>query len=245
MKTPNTRLVVLVMIVLASLLAVAPAFARAGGGKGGGGAALGVFGLIVYASYYAIWRTVLMVKRLSVANLLDRLAAVDGAFSQSRIHEMVESTYFAAQNAWTNNNLEAIRHRMSPELFTKWQNTLAAQTSCGHRNILADIELHAIYLIGVSDHDGWRQDRVTVLVHGSMVDFVVHEDSQTVICAAGQSATDAKKKNSFWERWTLSRDGTGAWVLAAVSEDAGITAILQQPNESTDRRYLDWAAHHG
>ncbi len=235
------RFSLLLAVFLMVFITVAPAFARAGGGGGKGKGGAGFLALLVYAIYYVFWKFTVTVKRLGASSLIRTLEETDRGWKKEDIERRVEEAYFKIQEAWTHNDLGPVRNLLSHRLLRNWESMIQSFKNKGHRNVLEQIDLSSVEFVGISDKDGHLSDRVYILVHGSMVDYMIEEKSGLTILRKGEeSESDAMKNAGFCELWEFTRNESGEWILDSVSEDTGILNIIFLPCSSTDQRYFEF-----
>ena len=206
------------VLILLSIL-VFPVQARAGGGgssSGGGGsssshhgspsssgksnnpfswiAPVGTFGFIVYGTS-RVRRKRAKEMNDKVCIELDKLDDVDSFWNGKNLNELIRHCYFEIQNAWSHQNLEALKDLLTPELYDVWQTKIIWQQFRNEKNILKNIQLIKTYIVDVNDQEDDDKDSFWVYIEGKMDDQTIQEDG-TVL----EAYTDI-----FVEYWRFCR----------------------------------------
>jgi predicted lipid-binding transport protein (Tim44 family) len=111
------------------------------------------------------------------------------------------------QTAYGAEDLAALRTRVTPEMLSYFAEDLAANTSRGVVNKIADVKLLQGDL-----SEAWREgntDYATVAMRYSLVDQMVERASGRVVEGGPDEATEV---------WTFMRAHGGSWVLSAIQQ---------------------------
>lgn len=235
MKSRSRKWHLLFLAITLVVVFSAPAFARAGGGGGGGKGVGGSIGLIfgvLYLIYYAFWRLYIIYRKSWINRALYRFAIYDPKWNPETLAERVEVIYFAVQNAWGRGDMEDARKHLTNQSFEDLQKRLVAMRTSGKRNILEEIDLLNVEIIGYSDSNNDYSDKAYVLIKGEMVDYNVRIN----VFVPDQPSEEELKKRTFWEIWELGYTKNG-WCLSEIMEGKGFSEILALPVECHDQRY--------
>jgi predicted lipid-binding transport protein (Tim44 family) len=114
------------------------------------------------------------------------------------------------QTAYGNEDLGALRARVTPEMLSYFAEELAANTSRGVVNRVSDVRLVQGDLA-----EAWREgnvDYASVAMRFSLIDATVERASGRVVAGSATQPTQAS------ELWTFMRAGHGSWLLSAIQQ---------------------------
>lgn len=201
--------VLVLIIIIASFCAIpAELLARAGGGKGGG-ALSGIVGLLFLINYFLVV-IIAYFKNLHVKKILKRIARKDDAWEYNKIQQGIKDCFYMVQEAWRCRNQRLAIEYTTQRLYTEHKTQLDRMKRRKHVNILSDIKINKIDLIELHDFDDNDKDGFCALIHGSMVDYTVHETTRELI----EGNKDSKK---FIELWHFQRQGD-KFVLSQIDD---------------------------
>src|SRR5690349_15727712 len=227
----NKSVFLLLRIAPLLLLTAGDAFARAGGAGGGGGGlggikvkvGLGIIGLI----YAVIHAAVLASKAHRSDKLLEKVAFRDRSWSAATLMPRVRLVFDTVQRAWMQRDQGLARDCMSEALYLKHKKLTDEMIRGYERNILWQIELDELRVVGIDDYEDDARDSFCVFISGSMIDYTI--DDRTG-CPIKGSVDDPE---SFSELWTFVR-GPQGWVVDEIEPKAGILAISALRNHSEE-----------
>ena len=125
-------------------------------------------------------------------------------------YEVFERLLGEIQMAYGNEDLGALRTRVTPEMLSYFAEELAENTSRGVVNRVSDVKLLQGDLA-----EAWRDGNVeyaSVAMRFSLVDATVDRASGRVVEGSATQPTQAT------ELWTFMRAGHGAWLLSAIQQ---------------------------
>jgi hypothetical protein len=227
----NKAVFLLLKITPLLLLTAGDAFARAGGAGGGGGGMnslkfkLGL-GIIAFI-YAAIHAAVVTSKGHRSDELLEKVAARDRSWSPATLMPRVRQVFDTVQRAWMQRDQELARDCMSEALYLKHKKLTDEMIRDHERNILRQIKLDELRVVGIDDYEDDAQDSFCVYVSGSMIDYTIDDRTEYPI----KGSVDDPE--SFYELWTFVR-GPQGWVVDEIEPHAGILAISGLRNYSED-----------
>lgn len=114
------------------------------------------------------------------------------------------------QEATSNEDIEALRKRATPEMLGYFSDDLADNASRGVVNKISDVKLVSGDLA-----EAWREGHVeyaTVAMRFSLLDYLVERASGRVV------EGDATQPAEATELWTFRRASGGQWMLSAVQQ---------------------------
>jgi hypothetical protein len=201
-------------------------YARAGGGGGGGGGSGGGRGgliklviLVFYLIYAGLVWLVVQRREQQARGLMDKLAAMESSWGREAVRRRIHNIYFKVQEAWARRDQKPARDFMSDRLFELHQSLCDEMRTKGEKNILQEVALNKIQIVEVADFLDDTQDRMWVIVHGSMIDYIVDERSDEVLRG------DKNKKEDFKELWKFVR-GPKGWVLDEIDQSVDLDELL-------------------
>jgi hypothetical protein len=227
-----TKVILLLLRITPLLLLTAgDAFARAGGAGGGGGGmsslkiklGVGIIALI----YAAIHAAVVTSKGHRSDELLEKVAARDRSWSLATLMPRVRHVFDTVQRAWMQRDQELARDCMSEALYLKHKKLTDEMIRCHERNILRQIKLDELRVVGIDDYEDNARDSFCVYVSGSMIDHTIDDRTEYPI----KGSVDDPE--SFCELWTFVR-GPQGWVVDEIEPKAGILAISGLRNHSEE-----------
>jgi predicted lipid-binding transport protein (Tim44 family) len=145
-----------------------------------------------------------------------RPAGLGAAFSGEAVrieksdYDEFERLLAEIQTAYGEENLEALRARVTPEMLSYFAGDLAKNASRGVVNRVRDVKLEQGDLA-----EAWREgnvDYATVAMRFSLIDVVVDRGSGRVV------EGDAQHRTQATELWTFMRAAGGSWVLSAIQQ---------------------------
>jgi predicted lipid-binding transport protein (Tim44 family) len=125
-------------------------------------------------------------------------------------YDAFEQLLSEIQLACSNEDIEALRRRVTPEMLGYFAEDLADNTSRGVVNKLSDVKLVSGDLA-----EAWREGQVeyaTVAMRFSLIDLMVDRASGRVVDG------DATQPVEATEIWTFRRASGGQWLLSAVQQ---------------------------
>ena len=147
-------------------------------------------------AYY--YRYKIYKKKHTSKHLLDELDGKDCFWMEERIQQQVEEIYYQAQSAWTNKNVTILKPYLSEDLYEKWRMKIDWMDVRKERNILEKVKLLSSSIVSVYDSKLDEHDMLWVCVRGTMVDYIVNEEDQSII--EGDT-----KAHEFFEYWKFIR----------------------------------------
>jgi predicted lipid-binding transport protein (Tim44 family) len=220
MDRRNAILIMLYTFFVISIFVFIPgdAMARAGGGGGKGGGILALIFWPFFVIYSAILGYFVVKKNKESRALLEKIRQFDNSWGIDHIKSRIELVYFKVQEAWMERNQDLAKEYMSERLFFKHKTQTDQMIQQGRKNILERINLMEAKIVEVADYNDDSKDQFWVFIKGSMIDYLIHEESGTVIQG------DREKPEHFTELWKFVR-GPDDWVLDEIDQDAEILEV--------------------
>jgi predicted lipid-binding transport protein (Tim44 family) len=224
-----------------------------GGGDGGGSGGGGLVGLLVFAGFIVVFafsyvrshrkggRLATSGARLAsaVSRKLRRkrveqveLAAAEAAedderFAPARVRSAAEQLFRDVQAAWDERDETRLATLVGPELLVEWKRHLADLARKGWHNRVQVLGAVRVDYVGLTNREGASDDRVVVLVEGTLRDYVQNRRGQKIL---RKGATD----DTTWlsQYWTLGTSD-GRWILLSIERGAEGDHNLSDPIVAT------------
>jgi predicted lipid-binding transport protein (Tim44 family) len=128
----------------------------------------------------------------------------------SQDYAIFEQRLYASQEAYSREDLEALRRLATPEMVMYFADDLARNASQNTVNRVSDVKLLQGDL-----SEAWSEgsvDYATVAMRFSLIDIVVDRETQRLISG------DPHHLKEVTEVWTFRRDNRGAWMISAIQQ---------------------------
>lgn len=209
----------LLLLVLVTGLLVFPdeVLARAGGGSAKGAGIMGIILAPFFIIYSAIVTYIASKKNKQCKALLETAASRDNFWEIYAIKARIEEAYFKVQQAWMDRNQDIAKEYMSQRLYRKHKMQTDRMLANGTRNVMKNVSLKDAKLVEILDFEDDSKDSFWVLIHGSMIDYLVSDKTGAVL--------DGEQKTlPFKELWRFKREQHG-WVLDEIDQDVSISDL--------------------
>jgi predicted lipid-binding transport protein (Tim44 family) len=124
-------------------------------------------------------------------------------------YDAFERTLTEVQNAYSNEDVGALRLRMTPEMLSYFSEELSANAARGVVNKISDVKLLQGDLA-----EAWREgddEYATVAMRYEQVDKLIER-------ASGKVVQGGDTPDQGVEYWTFRRAGGGAWMVSAIQQ---------------------------
>ena len=150
--------------------------------------------------------------------LMDKIDDTDRIWNRDEIRARIEDIYFKVQEAWTKRDQNIAKDYMSQRLYDKHKRQTDELIEKKLINQLERINLHSIQIIGIYDDEIDENDKLQVVINGSMIDYMYDEKQSRIIAGSRTSAEE------FTEIWSFIRkDDT--WVLNQIDQTVNSTSV--------------------
>lgn len=120
----------------------------------------------------------------------------DAAWDKSALYARVEDIYFHVQEAWTNQDIEAMRPHVSDHIYEQWKMKLSWMQLRNETNICKRVRLRHHAVVSIQKPDLDEEECCWFYIEGSMVDYTIDTDTGKLI--------DGKRRSMpFVEFWKL------------------------------------------
>jgi hypothetical protein len=209
------------LILLPLLLISVETFARAGGGGGNGRGT--IIGLIIGGIYTLIISVILFVKQRQSQKVLERCSTSDLLWDMNEMKDVASNIFFMMQDAWMSRNLVTVKELITPRLYDDYKIQLDLMLKNREQNILSNIHISKIHIIGCEDYLNDSQDSFVAYIKGSILDYTINEKS-------GEIIKNSKKENErFADTYHFIRKDD-MWLLNQIDNDISIFEVLKTKN---------------
>lgn len=185
---------------------------------------LGVVGVVILIPSIPmiVYRNRVRKKSKQTKEILETIQNTDNIWDEKDILRRAEDIYYHVQEAWTNNDTDALKPYVTPHLYEQWKTKLVWQEMRNERNVLENIKLLRSAIVGVQDYKDNNKDYCWIYIEGSMKDYTLNTETQVM--------TDGtKKQTSFVEYWKLLR----------IEDEFYLEEILQKEDIDPEN-FIDW-----
>lgn len=203
-----------------------PVLARAGGGGSGGsssgsggtsspsrdhtsnqydplGSSISIVGmttLILLLPSLPIYALRFKIRKNTTActRLLKDISSNYASWDKSALYARVEDIYFHVQEAWTNQDIEALRPYVSDHIYEQWKMKLNWMQLRKEKNICKRVRLRHHAVVSIQIPDLGEEECCWFYIEGKMVDYTIHTDT-------GKLIDGHRRSMPFVEFWKLIR----------------------------------------
>lgn len=184
---------------------------------------------LAVAAAIALWWLVYWIRRRMfgrrVARAAEIAAADDPDFAADVVRSRAAVLFERVQEAWDAADLAALKELTSPALFDAWSAALDENERNGIRHHTKVVELTSVEYLGIANHDGEHDDRVTVRICSRLRDYYLGLDGELPDDVAGGSYGEVQTRAEFWDLVKCA-DGNG-WVLESIVDDEHRSDVLR------------------
>lgn len=127
------------------------------------------------------------------------------------------------QQAWQTQNMDKVKHLVTPELYQNYQLMLTEMKKKGERNFIKDIEFTDINIISCEDFKDNSKDRYVAHIKGNLLDYTVHEPTKKIIKNADQT------RENFTDTYHFVRSNN-SWILEHIDNSVSLWDIIRLKN---------------
>lgn len=142
---------------------------------------------------------------------VDALADTDVTFDPGALKNRAASLYITAQRAWTAGDEATLATILAPVVYGKWTEQLREYVARGQVNVVEVIDGPHVDIVNVANRTGETNDTVTFRITATLNDYVVSRRT-------GALATRKDRSTRPVEYWTLRKNGSGQWTVAAIEQ---------------------------
>jgi len=127
---------------------------------------------------------------------VDTLKNEDPEFSDASFYSRVRDGFLKIQEAWSNQELEALRPFVSDGIFERFTLQIQEQQDLGYRNVMENVQVRSSLIAGLSRDDLF--DVLHVEINASATDYRIDRNS-------GKEIRGSRRGESFVEYWSFIR----------------------------------------
>jgi hypothetical protein len=212
----------------------ATAFARAGSGGGGGGGG-GYGGGGYYGSggsgggggtFYIVMAVMLIIYGYYYYRRIDNRQKAKEIMASSKdehwrneyLCEHTRKMFFAIQDAWMQRSLEAVSNQVTYYFYVKHNPILQEMIDNDEQNILENIDIKTIEIIGCHDYLDDDLDVFTAQITGKLLDYTINVTSGKVV------KNTWKVEEKFCDLFIFTRS-EGEWVLNDIINNPDVDTL--------------------
>lgn len=195
------------------------AFARAGGGSGGGAAGRGIGAIISLITlaltvYFINQKNKKAKKEIAISN------NEDSFWNYDEMIQLANDAFYKMQDAWSQRNIDLVKDSITESLYTKYKKELHWMILKREQNIVGDIEIKKLKIIGNEDYLDNELDRFTVYISGKMIDYSISDRTLEII------TNKAKERVAFADLYYFIRHDN-KWLLDKIDNRVDLIKVLQ------------------
>ncbi len=130
------------------------------------------------------------------AGLVTQLRTVDPAFDEDAFYRRVSSAFIKIQDAWANQNLQAVRPFISDGVFERFNLQFDEQRTLGYRNAMANVLVNSVRIAAMQSDNLF--DQLCVRIEASANDY-------NVSLTTGSRIAGSDDSGEFVEVWSFLR----------------------------------------
>lgn len=214
------------LLLSASIFLLHTTSVLADGVAGSGSGTHLTFIVLTLIAIVAVFVTIPILTKLkshSAARIVTHAAGKDTFWNADTLKKHAEKTFYSMQEAWETRSLDKVKDLVDKELYTNYSSLLDAMINRKEKNILTQIQIDDIRIIGIEDYIDNSKDRYVAYIQGRLLDYVIHEETQEVI------KNSSKTLRNIAESYHFVR-GTNNWILEKIDNTVTMQDILQAKN---------------
>ena len=184
------------------------------------------FLILTAVAIAAIFGTIPLLTKLKsyfAAKVMTHASHKDTFWNASELKKHAEKTFYEIQDAWENRNMAKVKDAVDENLYVEYTALLAPMIERHEKNILSQIQIDEIRIIGCEDHIDNSKDRYIAYIQGRLLNYVINEDTQEII------KNPSKTLSNFSESYHFVRNNDN-WILEKIDTAVTIQDIIQSKN---------------
>ena len=194
---------------------------------------LTLFLIITIIYYLKLQRKVALVKEA-----LRYIERYDPFWRKEYLYSTVKKAFFEVLKAWSNIDKAALRSRLTPELYSRWEKRMNRMEEVRQREVIWDIELKRIMFIDIQDYTDDSLDRFTARIRYRAVRYTVNYEGEWMKPAWEENIdpNPGMEQKEYIEFWTFARSESD-WKVAAVEQEWKEGDYLNSEPVLLDKKY--------
>ncbi|HEX3047846.1 MAG TPA: Tim44-like domain-containing protein [Bacillota bacterium] len=186
-------------------------------GLGGIASGLATFILVPFLLIYSAIITYLIYKKNNQAKeLLQKIARIDNTWNPYFLKQNIEKAFFKIQEARMKRDLTMARDYVSATLYEKYKAETDRLIREHRKHILETVRLIETRIVQVADYTDDSKDMMWVHIKGSMIDYIVDDQTGEVVSGNTDQA------ETLTELWKFIR-GPKGWALDEIDPNVSIS----------------------
>ena len=213
------------MTLLTLLLISVNLFARTGGGGSvaNSGGSFKLIGFIITIIYSIIISIVLFYKVKKSRELADQASESDFSWNYDELRYHAKKTFLKMQDAWMSRNVDVVKEIITESLYTDYKTQLEEMKKTKKMNVLCQIEVKKIWIIGCEDYLENSHDRFIAHINGEMINYTIDEITGNII------DNSLMKIDNFTDTYHFIRKNK-KWVLDYIDNFVTIFDVIRTKN---------------
>lgn len=195
-------------------------FARAGGASGSGGGYVNryswIFTLLTTIIFLIIlnYRSVQSKKQIRISGINDSL------WNYDEILDWVKKSFLRVQNAWMEKDLSLVNDLITENLTIDLEKKIRHLDFINERNVLEEIEIKSIKIIGCEDFIDNEKDSFIAYVKGSMIDYSISNRSGNI------TTNSSKRREKFMDLYYFRRHNN-IWLIDRIENRVTFKSLFK------------------
>lgn len=154
---------------------------------------------------------------------LTRISQSDAFWNLDDMKLHAEKTFYEMQEAWENRDIDKEKKSISVEFYEKYRLELENMKERNEKNIIRDINLEEIKIIGCEDYKDDCKDKFTAYLSGTILDYTILETTGEVI------KNREKTREKFSDTYHFIRN-KNKWILDNIDNSVSLKDIVLAKN---------------
>lgn len=158
-----------------------------GGGHHGSGGPMGIWeyivliGFIVFGSFTGLVSILLLWKTNYSKRLIRIITTKDSFWNINNMRLNARKTFYSIQDAWEDRDICKVKTLITPQLYDKYNAMLAKMKENFEKNIIKNIDIKEIKILGCEDYKDDSKDRYIAYIKGNILDYTVDVRTGNII----------------------------------------------------------------
>ncbi|MBS1637486.1 MAG: TIM44-like domain-containing protein [Bacteroidetes bacterium] len=135
-----------------------------------------VFGAIALLIYFSYRNSIKTRKRKESSVILEAASLQDAMWNEAKLTELCRKIFMDMQYAWSIGSLRSVTDKITEKLYNDYTIALNDMNSRGEKNIIRNISIDTIEIIGAEDYISNDKDSFYAYIAGSLLDYTTRGD---------------------------------------------------------------------
>ncbi len=209
-----------IIVISITFLHVSLSFARAGGGSGGGGNSFRAIGVIIGLINLLLITIFIHRKNKKAKENIELSQELDPLWNYDEMTNFTSDVFMRMQHAWSERDMDLVKDIVTERLYLDFKKQLDWMKVKREQNLLEDIELKKVEIIGDEDYLDNELDRFTVYIKGKMIDYKISDKTMKII------ENKSKKKKAFLDLYYFTRH-ENKWLLDKIDNQVSLSKVIK------------------